>query len=66
MKKDLTVAVDYVMSLIPDSNLDPVTFDWHYIPVIGSRWRHVWLSSHSAVNCGTLTLRGQVVWCSYS
>jgi len=32
MKKDLAAAVDYVMSLIPDSNLDPVTFDWRYIP----------------------------------
>jgi phosphoserine phosphatase RsbU/P len=32
MKKDLAAAVDYVMSLIPDPDLDPVTFDWRYIP----------------------------------
>jgi len=32
MKKDLAAAVDYVMSLIPDSNLDPATFSWRYIP----------------------------------
>ena len=32
MKKDLSAAVDYVMSLIPNSNLDPVTFGWRYIP----------------------------------
>lgn len=32
MKKDLAAAVDYVMSLIPEANLDPVAFDWRYIP----------------------------------
>jgi sigma-B regulation protein RsbU (phosphoserine phosphatase) len=32
MKKDLSAACDYVMSLIPESNLDPLTFDWRYIP----------------------------------
>lgn len=32
MKKDLAAGVDYVMSLIPESNLDPIMFDWRYIP----------------------------------
>jgi len=32
MKSDLAAAVDYVMSLIPDPDLDPITFDWRYIP----------------------------------
>ena len=32
MKKDLVAAVDYVIGLIPDSNLDPATFSWRYIP----------------------------------
>jgi sigma-B regulation protein RsbU (phosphoserine phosphatase) len=32
MKKDLAAAVDYVMSLIPEPNLEPVMFDWRYIP----------------------------------
>ncbi|MGR8949098.1 MAG: PP2C family protein-serine/threonine phosphatase [Gammaproteobacteria bacterium] len=32
LKKDLAAGADYVMSLIPDSDLNPVMFDWRYIP----------------------------------
>jgi sigma-B regulation protein RsbU (phosphoserine phosphatase) len=32
MKKAVAAAVEYVTSLIPNTNLDPLRFDWRYIP----------------------------------